>query len=81
MDIHLTYVCMYVCIFFFFFWPGPWHVEVGQGSNSHHSSDPSCCSDNARSLTCYATRELRKEIYIFDPLRASKMKTVVVLIS
>ena len=30
---------------------------LGQGSNPH-SSDPSCCSDNASSLTCWATRKL-----------------------
>ena len=30
----------------------------GQGSNLCHSSDPSCCSDNTRSLTYCATREL-----------------------
>ena len=30
----------------------------GQGSNPCHSSDPGCCSDNSRSLTCCATRKL-----------------------
>ena len=30
----------------------------GQGSNPHHSSDLSHCSDNAKSLTCCAPREL-----------------------
>ena len=30
----------------------------GQGFNSHHSSDPSHCSDNTRSLTHCAMREL-----------------------
>ena len=30
---------------------------LGQGSNPYHSSDPSHCSDNVRSLT---TRELNK---------------------
>ena len=30
----------------------------GQGSNLHHSNDPSHCSDGARSLTCCATRKL-----------------------
>ena len=30
----------------------------GQGWDPHHSSDPSLCSDNARSLTCCTTREL-----------------------
>ena len=36
---------------------GMWKFP-GQGSNRCHSSDPSCCSDKARSLTCCATREL-----------------------
>ena len=31
---------------------------LGQGLNLHHSSDPSRCNDSARSLTCWATREL-----------------------
>ena len=31
---------------------------LGQGSNLCYSSNPGCCSDNARSLTCSATREL-----------------------
>lgn len=30
---------------------------LGQGWNPRHSSDPSCISDNARSLTHWATRE------------------------
>ena len=30
----------------------------GQGSNPHYSSNPSPCSDNARSLTCCITGEL-----------------------
>ena len=30
----------------------------GQGSNLGHSSDPNCCSDNARSLTHCTTSEL-----------------------
>ena len=35
-----------------------------QGSNPPHSSDLTHCSDNARSLTCWATRELQK--FVFD---------------
>ena len=43
--------------FFIFFWPCLWHVEVLRpGMNAPHSSNPGCCSDNARSLTCYATQ-------------------------
>ena len=34
-------------LLFFFFWP--WEF-LGQGSNLHHSSDPSHCSDNTASL-------------------------------
>ena len=30
---------------------------LGQGLNPCHCSDPSCCSDNARSLSCCITRE------------------------
>ena len=32
---------------------------LGQGSNPHHSSDLSCCSENAGSLILGATRELQ----------------------
>lgn len=35
--------------------------SLGQGSNSQHRSDPSCYSDNARSLTCCATREIPRQ--------------------
>ena len=43
--------------FFFFFFggtQGTW-MFLGQGSNPSHSCDPSCCRDNAGSLTCWAT--------------------------
>ena len=36
-----------------------WKIP-GQGSIPHHSSDPSHCSDNARSLTHWTTRELHQ---------------------
>ena len=36
---------------------------LDQGLNPVHSSDPSCCSDNAESLTCCATRKLLPEGY------------------
>ena len=44
----------------FFFGPA-WSMWkfLGQGSNPCHSSDLSHCSDNARSLICCSTRELR----------------------
>ena len=35
---------------------------LGQGLNLSHSSNLSCCSDNARSLTCCTTRELPEKI-------------------
>ena len=46
---------------FFFFFSGCTHSMwkfLSQGSNSCHSFDPGCCSDNARSLTCCAKTEL-----------------------
>ena len=44
-------------LFFFFFGHahGMWKFP-GQGSNPCQFSDPGCCSDNARYLTCWATR-------------------------
>ena len=42
-----------------FFWPHPQHAEVPRpGSNPCHRSDLSHSSDDARSLTPWATREL-----------------------
>ena len=38
----------------------------GQGSKLHHSSHPSHCSDNTRSLTHWATRELLVNIFLFS---------------
>ena len=55
---------IHFCIFFlfstfFFFLLCLWHVEIlRQGTKPIHSSNPSCCSDAAGSLTCYTTREL-----------------------
>ena len=48
-------------IYFFSFWPHLQHVE-GPGPEIEPVSQqqPSRCSDNARSLTCCATRELQK---------------------
>ena len=46
-------------ILFFSFGLAQWMLKFpGQGSDSSHSSDPSHCSDNARSLIHWATREL-----------------------
>ena len=48
-----------VFFFFFFFWSHPWHVEVlGQCLKPCHSNKLSHSNDNARSITCWATREL-----------------------
>ena len=43
---------------------GIWKI-LGQGLNLCHSSDPSCCSDNTRSLTCYATENTKALIFFF----------------
>ena len=42
-----------------------------QGSNPHHGSHPSCCSDNAESLTCCATRELQTPCFKNSPFPGS----------
>ena len=52
-----SHLSLSLSLFFFFFWLCPQKFP-GQGSNLCHSSDPSQCSDNARSLTHWATREL-----------------------
>ena len=41
---------------------GTWK-SPGWGWNLCHSSDLSCCSGNARSLTCYTTREFQQVKY------------------
>ena len=43
---------------------GTWKF-LGQGLNPHHSNDPSCCSDNAGSLTHYAIREILGGFYYY----------------
>ena len=47
------------CYIFFFFGHtlGMWKF-LGQGSNPSHNSNLSCCSDNTRDLTSFASREL-----------------------
>ena len=47
----------------------------GQGSNLHHSSDPSSCSDKAGSLTCCATGKL-PYVFIKDLLNPVKCTDV-----
>ena len=49
--------------FFFGFAHSTWKF-LGQGRNPCHSRDPSRCSDNARSLTHRATRELLCVLYL-----------------
>ena len=48
--------------FFFFFWPHP-QKFLCHKIKSSYCSDPSHCSDNAGSLSCCTTREL-KYLYI-----------------
>ena len=50
-------VCLFC--FLFLFWLSPKLLEVPQpGIDPCHCSSPSCYNGNARSLTCWATREL-----------------------
>ena len=52
----LSPTCLFFFFFFFFF--GHTHSMwkfLGQGSNLHHSRDPSHCSNNTVSWTCWAT--------------------------
>ena len=52
-------------MYLIFFCPhGMWKF-LGQVSKLHHSSDPSLYSDNARCLSCCATKELPIMIYLF----------------
>ena len=63
-DIYLRFLFFFFFfsffLFFFFFWAIPVACEssLGQGSNLRHSNNPSCCNDNARSLSHCTTREL-----------------------
>ena len=50
--------------FFGLIW-GMWKLP-GQGLNLRHSSNLRSCSDNARSLTCYATREFLSDSFSVD---------------
>ena len=59
----LTYKLVFLLLFWGFF--GHAHgiqKFLGQGSNPHHSSNQSYSSDNIRSLTHWATRELQLQI-------------------
>ena len=50
-----------------------------QGLDLCHSSDLSCCSDNARSLTCCTTRELPIIISILN-LRNQRQRSLISLV-
>lgn len=55
--------CLFVCLSAA---PGGMWKFPSQRSNPCHSNDPSCCSDNAGSLTHYTTRELQA-CFFFKP--------------
>ena len=67
---------------FFAFFGGGGHTHDmpkfwGQGSNTHHSSDPSHSNGNTRSLTHWATREfLHSFVFIIYPTVAELFKYV-----
>ena len=58
---HFSLICLLVLLIFFFFFG--WALDMwkfpGQGSDQHYSSNLSFCSDNTRSLTSWAKRELQ----------------------
>ena len=53
--------------FFFFCWSHSMWKFPGQRSNPCHSSNPGHCNDNARAITCYATRELYRGFIFKKP--------------
>ena len=54
----LVFNLFFFFFFFFFFWPSHGMRKFpGQRLNPHHSSDLSFCTDNVRSLSCWAARE------------------------
>ena len=66
-------------IFFVIFWG--WRAYSlrkfqDQGLNPHHSCDPSCSSDDSRSLTCCVTRELPNFIFLKDETGTSHRGSV-----
>ena len=71
----------------FFFFGGHAHRRytfLGQGSNLCHGCDPSHCSDNTRSLTCYATREplpVLSNSHFCHPWGNRKLENTVIWIS
>ena len=59
-----TVFFLFVCLFFVFGHNQDRWKFLARRSNPCHSSGPSHCSDNARSLTLWATRELQKQDYL-----------------
>ena len=55
------------CVFLFVHTYGIWKF-LAQGSNLCHSSNPSHCSDNARSLTSCPARELQIIVFLMSSL-------------
>ena len=51
---------IYLLLFFFLGCTFSMQKFLGQGSNPCHTSDPDCCNDNTRFLTCCITRELHR---------------------
>ena len=45
---------------------------LGQGLHPSHSSDPSRCSDNTGSLTCFTTRELLLFLFYIEDLKGER---------
>lgn len=65
-----------------FFWGGGrctcsmWKFRGQGGIELCHSNDPSCCSDNAGSLTHYTTRELQACFFLSQRVRSTQRKGV-----
>ena len=66
-------------LFIFLSLLGMWKFP-GQGSNQHHSSNPICCSKNARSLTHCITRVLQDYLN-FKVIRIEVSTTELVVFS
>ena len=64
---YISYHCNVPFILFYFGYTHSMWKFLGQGSNPHHSSNPSHCLGNARSLTHCATGEL--EIFLYSWFR------------
>ena len=67
----LFFVCLFVCYSLLVWWVWGcicclWKFP-GQGPNLHHSSNPSCCNDNTRSLTRCTTTDHTKPHFCLTP--------------